>query len=93
MRPNDAYDRFATEFSYPITREEIIATAGDTTVQSPTGTSESIAEVLDRTGTRTFSSPRDLHETFLANLGEQYIGRKFYDDRGTPIGTGDAMTI
>ncbi|MFB6080368.1 MAG: hypothetical protein ABEJ81_05165 [Haloferacaceae archaeon] len=93
MRPTDAYDHFETTFSYPIAHEDIVAATGDTTVQAPTGPSESIAEVLDRAAPQTFHSPRDLHETFLANLGEQYIGRKFYDDRGGPVEPADATTM
>jgi hypothetical protein len=85
MRPNDAYDRFETEFSYPITREEIVDAIGDTTVQAPRGPSESVAEVLERTETPTFQSPQDLRETFFANLCDQYVGRKFYDDRGRTV--------
>jgi len=85
MNPTETYDRFATKFSYPIDSEEIIAAAGDTDIESPTGTPDTIATVLDRTETRTFRSPRELHETILGNLGEQYIGRKKYDDRGTSL--------
>jgi len=93
MHPTDTYDSFATEFSYPIGREEIIESAGDAEITAPTGTSESVGDVLDRVETRTFRSARELHETILSNLGEQYIGRKFYDDRGTNVGASDSRTI
>jgi hypothetical protein len=83
MNTTDTYDPFATAFEYPIDRDEVIETAGDTDIEAPTGTPDSIATVLERTETRTFRSPRELHETILCNLGEQYIGRKNYDDRGT----------
>mgnify|MGYP000197526803 CR=1 FL=1 len=83
MKPTDTYDRFATKFSYPIDTDEIIEAAGDTDIQAPTGTPDTIANVLGRTDARTFESPRELHESILANLGEQYVGRKNYDDRGT----------
>jgi len=83
MNTTDTYDPFATAFEYPIDRNEVIETAGDTDIEAPTGTPDSIATVLERTETRTFRSPRELHETILCNLGEQYIGRKNYDDRGT----------
>ncbi|MDY6819897.1 MAG: hypothetical protein SVG88_14650 [Halobacteriales archaeon] len=86
MRPNDAYEHFETEFSYPITRTDVINATDDTTIHAPTGTSDSIGDVIARTETTTFRSPQELYETFLANLGEQYIGRKFYDDRSCNIG-------
>jgi hypothetical protein len=85
MDPTDTYDGFATKFNYPVDREEIIEAAGDTDIRAPTGPSDSLATVLERTETRTFQSPRELHEAILANLGEQYIGRKHYDDRGTNV--------
>lgn len=93
MRPIDAYDRFETEFSYPITRDEIISAIGDTTVQAPTGSAESVAEVLERSDTPTFRSSQELRETFYANLCDQYVGRKFYDDRGRTVVSDEAPTI
>jgi hypothetical protein len=93
MQPNDAYDRFESEFDYPIDRERIIETAGDTEIRAPTGRSTSIGDILERADTRTFESPRELHETLLTHLGDQYIGRKFYDDRGTNVGRTTARTI
>ncbi|MFB6299100.1 MAG: hypothetical protein ABEH65_02450 [Halobacteriales archaeon] len=85
MRPNDAYEHFETEFSYPITRTDVIAATDDTVIQAPTGTSDSLGDVIARTETTTFHSPQELYETFLAHLGEQYIGRKHYDDRSCNI--------
>lgn len=93
MRPNDAYAHFETEFSYPISRDKIIEAAGDTTVDAPGGPAESVADVLGRADIPTFHSPQDLHETFLANLSDRYVGRKFYDDRGRNFGPNDTMTI
>jgi len=93
MKTTDTYDPFATTFEYPIGREEIIDTAGDTDIEAPTGAPDSVATVLGRAETRTFQSPRELHETILATLGEQYIGRKHYDDRGTNFGRAADETI
>jgi hypothetical protein len=93
MHPNDAYDRFESEFDYPIDRERIIEAAGDTELQAPTGSPESVREVLQRADTRTFRTARELHETLLGHLGEQYIGRKFYDDRGTNVERTPSKTL
>ena len=93
MHPTETYDGFATNFSYPIDREEVIDAAGDTDIRAPTGTSDTVANVLERAETRTFGSARELHETIMANLGEEYIGRKNYDDRGTNVGRAPDKTI
>ncbi len=93
MNTTDTYDPFATAFDYPIDRNEVIEAAGDTDIEAPTGAPDSVATVLERTETRTFRSPQELHETILCNLGEQYIGRKNYDDRGTNFDPNSEETI
>jgi hypothetical protein len=93
MNPSECYDAFAKNFNYPIDSDEIIESAGDTDIRAPTGSPDTIATVLERTETRTFRSPRELHEAILGNLGEQYIGRKGYDDRGTSFNRTPEETI
>lgn len=87
MRHTDAYEAFEQTCSYPIDRETIIETMGDRTIESPTGTEETLGEILGRTETETFGSTRELFDTFVGQLGEQYVGRKFYDDRGDNVTT------
>jgi len=93
MRPNDTYDHFASEFDYPIDRDDVIDATGETAIAAPTGDPESIADVLGRAEQSTYDSPQALYETFLACLGEQHIGRKFYDDRGANFDIGDCGAI
>ncbi|ELK47037.1 hypothetical protein D320_20409, partial [Haloferax sp. BAB-2207] len=33
-------------------------------------------------GTETYESAADLYNTILGSVSDDYIGRKFYDDRG-----------
>ena len=82
MRPNDAYTEFERTYSYPVDRETIIETMGDRRIESPTGDGETVAETLERAGRAEFTSPGELRDAFLSCLPEQYIGRKYYDDRG-----------
>jgi hypothetical protein len=93
MRPTDTYDHFESTFEYPIDRDDVIDATGETYIPAPTGDSESIADVLGRSEQSTYDSPQALYETFLACLGEQYIGRKFYDDRGSNFGIGGGGAI
>jgi len=82
MRPTDAYETFDEAYSYPITRETVIETMGETTIESPNGPGETVAETLERSGTEQFRSAQELTDVFMGTLPDQYIGRKFYDDRG-----------
>jgi hypothetical protein len=82
MRPNDAYETFDEAYSYPIDRETIIETMGETRIESPNGPGETIAETLERSGREEFRSAQELTNAFLGTLSDEYIGRKYYDDRG-----------
>ena len=82
MRPNDAYKTFDEAYSYPIDRETIIETMGETQIESPNGPGETIAETLERSGREEFRSAQELTNAFLGTLSDEYIGRKYYDDRG-----------
>ncbi|MEF8853115.1 MAG: hypothetical protein V5A28_11985 [Haloarculaceae archaeon] len=82
MRPTDAYERFDEAYSYPIDRETVIETMGETTIESPNGSGETVAETLERCGTDTFRSAQELNDAFIGTLPDEYIGRKYYDDRG-----------
>jgi len=87
MRHSDAYDEFERAYSYPIDRQTVIETMGEQTIESPNGGGKTIAEIMDHAESETYDSPRALYEEFLSCLGDQYIGRKFYDDRGDNVGT------
>jgi len=82
MRPTDAYTTFEQRYSYPVDRDTVIKTMGETTIESPTGEDATVAETLERTGTDRFTSAQELRDMFFSCLPEQYIGRKYYDDRG-----------
>jgi hypothetical protein len=82
MRPTDAYTTFEQRYSYPVDRETIIETMGETPIESPTGEEATIAETLEHAETERFTSAQELGDTFFSWLPEQYIGRKYYDDRG-----------
>ncbi|MFB6151378.1 MAG: hypothetical protein ABEJ40_06190 [Haloarculaceae archaeon] len=87
MRFKDIYDTFEQTYSYPVERETVIETLGERTIEAPNGSGETIAEIMARTETETYASPRDLFEEFFGHLGDEYIGRKYYDDRGDNTGS------
>lgn len=71
-----------TEFAYPITRESFIEQAGDTEIYAPDKEdSETLSAILERSGEETYQSPDHLLTAIRGNVSDEYIGRKYYDDR------------
>jgi len=90
MRPTDAYETFDEAYSYPTDRATVIETMGETQIESPNGPGETIAETLERSGTEEFRSAQELTDVFMGTLSDEYIGRKYYDDRGDNPGDNPA---
>jgi hypothetical protein len=82
MRLSETRDRFISELSFPVQRERVIEQLGDLEIDPPQGDPETIGEILERADIRTFRSPDQLFDALVSFVGDQYVGRKFYDDRG-----------
>lgn len=82
MRLPETRDLFARELEFPVTREVVLETVGDTELEAPTGHNETIREVLERCDTDEFVSPDGLYGTLMTFVSDGFIGRKYYDDRG-----------
>lgn len=83
MELNELPDLVDDEFTYPITTETVIETIGDRTVDAPNGSgSEDLETILDRTGETSFEVSDELITAIRGNVSDEYIGRKYYDDRG-----------
>ncbi|MEF8790875.1 MAG: hypothetical protein V5A61_12180 [Haloarculaceae archaeon] len=82
MRLSETRDRFISELTFPVQRNTVIEQLGDVELDPPAGEPETIGEVLERAETRLFRSPDELYDALISFVGDQYIGRKFYDDRG-----------
>lgn len=83
MRLPETRDLFARELTFPASHQTVIETIGDEDIQAPTGQSETIAEVLDRTSNDQYRSADELYDALMTFVSDEFIGRKFYDDRGT----------
>lgn len=81
LRPSKTHELFARECSFPIDRESVIDTVGDVAITSPHGEHTDVERVLEWSDETTFTSVTELHTTVMANLPDEYIGRKYYDDR------------
>lgn len=83
MKLSETRDRFVSEFSFPVEHEVVLDRVGEIELDAPYGDPESISEVLGRTDDHaTYHSADELYDTMVSYLGEEYIGRKHYDDRG-----------
>lgn len=76
-------DWLSAEIEFPITREEFDDEFGEVYIEAPDlGDSERLESIMERSGAATYRSAADLYESILCGLDEEYIGRKYYDDRG-----------
>lgn len=73
-----------TEVKFPVTARDLTEHAGDPRIEAPDQRySEPLSTILDRSGETIFHTPTELLETIRGNLSDDYIGRKYYDDRGS----------
>jgi hypothetical protein len=86
MRLSETRDLFAERLEFPADRETVVETVGSVELDAPMGDPESIEEILGRTDVATFESADELYDSIVTFVGDQYIGRKFYDDRGSQAG-------
>lgn len=75
------------ECQYPIDRATVIEAFGDVTLESPDDPADDIASILERlAGDERYHSADELYLTLIGTVSDRYIGRKFYDDRGSNPG-------
>lgn len=84
MRLKDLPQWLSSEFDFPLERATLVARSGSMAIEAPDRTdSETLAAIVERSEVSSFTSELDLMDTILCNLGDAYIGRKYYDDRGS----------
>lgn len=71
-------------FSYPVDEATVREHIGSQTIDSAdTGEGLSIEAILENHRGDEFASDTELLQTILGELPDEYVGRKFYDDRGS----------
>jgi hypothetical protein len=65
---------------YPATTEELVAAYGEHTIDHPNG-SETLADVLERAGSETYTCADDARNAVLCGVGHEAVGRRYYSDR------------
>lgn len=83
MEINELEEFLERELDYPITLAAVRGEIGDVEVDAPDAEdSETVSDVLAHLDEDTYQSADDLFETVMSNLPDEYIGRKYYSDRG-----------
>ncbi|WP_276274168.1 hypothetical protein [Haloarcula litorea] len=85
LQPAEARELFAQECSFPMDREAIIEAVGNVAIESPNGEASDFETVLTRGDETAYASVTELHSTVMANLEDDHIGRKHYDDRSDTV--------
>lgn len=83
MRLPETRDLFARKLEFPVAHETVLNAVGDTELEAPTGSNETIGEILERCETDEFVSADDLYGSLMTFVSDGFIGRKYYDDRGS----------
>lgn len=82
MRLPETRDLFARKLDFPASRDTVLERVGGTELSPPYGESTTIQAVIERSEIDTFDSADDLYDTLMTLVGAQFIGRRYYDDRG-----------
>lgn len=88
-----------TELAYSIDQQSVLEQIGGVEIDAPDDTeTETVSTIIGAVGQQTYDSADELFQTIVGNLSDEYIGRKFYDDRGanpadTEMGPRDEINI
>lgn len=76
------------ELTFPIDQDSVIRQIGAVEIDAPDAQeTETISTIIGPVGQETYGSADELFTTIIGNVNDEYIGRKFYDDRsGNPSG-------
>lgn len=82
LEPHAIRDYLEAELSYPIGVEGVMDEMGDVTIAAPNddGT-KTIAQLLEGVGEDEYGSADELTQMLHTMMPDEYVGRKFYDDR------------
>lgn len=93
MEPSKLPTYLENKFEYPVAHETVLDQIGEATIDAPDDSdSQTIDEVLEYDNDATYETADDLFDSIIGNLDDDYIGRKFYDDRGPNVEEGDRGT-
>lgn len=91
--PSDARDVIDRKCTFPAEHDEVVEALDGEHIRSPHGEPVPMATVIAVGEDDRYESADDLHSVVLANLGEEHVGRKEYDDRAPNHGRDDHLSF
>lgn len=89
MRINELPGFLDQELNYPVARSAVIEQIGDIELESPTDERRAtISTSLERLNEGSYHNSEELFHAIVGTVSDQYIGRKYYDDRGSNPASG-----
>lgn len=93
LSPSETRDLIAEECEFPANHEIVFELVGDRQIDSPDGDSVSLKDVLSRSENHQYETVAGLHHMILANLSDDHVGRKHYDDRSRNLHDRDQVSF
>ncbi|SFR65731.1 hypothetical protein SAMN04487947_3186 [Halogeometricum rufum] len=86
MEISDVLAFLEDELTFPIHQDSVIRQVGAVDIEAPDAQeTETVSTIIGPVGQETYASADELFTTIIGNLSDEYIGRKFYDDRGANL--------
>jgi hypothetical protein len=82
VRLPETRDLFARELAFPVGRERVVEAVGECELEAPNGADTTVASVLSHCAEGEFESADELYDSVVMHVGDGFVGRKRYDDRG-----------
>lgn len=83
MKYSDTEQIVDQSLEFPVTHTTMVKQVGGVKITSPSGDSVTIREILDPVEEESYLTSDALYTAIIGNLDETFIGRKYYDDRGS----------
>jgi len=81
MRLSEVKDYIDSEVETPIDHESAVEQLNGREIDCPSGDGKRVSDALKMDETRRYETTEEICESVMCYLGDEYVGRKFYDDR------------
>lgn len=93
LSPSETRELFRRECQFPTEREVVVETVGEVAIASQNGPETDVESVLNWSEETSYETVSELHATVMANLPDEHIGRKYYDDRSSATAQGSELSF
>lgn len=81
MRLSEIKEYIDSQVETPIDHESAVEQLNGREIDCPSGDGECVSAALEMDETKQYENSMEIYESVMCYLSEDYIGRKFYDDR------------